>query len=60
VVRAAWAGTNADKRAYEPVDAADRVSCRPDFAVLIYPGGLLERGSKIGGGCLDPLVETRP
>jgi acetyl esterase/lipase len=42
----AWAATNYEKRAYEPVDDADRVSCRPDFAVLIYPGGLLERGSK--------------
>jgi gluconolactonase len=39
----AWAATNSDKRAYEPVDDADKVSCRPDFAVLIYPGGLLNR-----------------
>jgi acetyl esterase/lipase len=27
-----------EKRTYEPVDDADRVSCRPDFAMLIYPG----------------------
>lgn len=27
-------------RIYEPVDAADQVSCRPDFAVAIYPGHL--------------------
>ena len=26
------------KRLYRPVDAADRVSCRPDFAAAIYPG----------------------
>lgn len=41
----AWASTNADKRAYEPVDAADKAGCRPDFAVLIYPGGVLKRGT---------------
>jgi acetyl esterase/lipase len=40
-----WAATNADKRAYDPVDAADTVSCRPDFAVPIYPGGVVKRGS---------------
>jgi acetyl esterase/lipase len=28
------------KRLYVSVDAADRVSCRPDFAVAIYPGHL--------------------
>src|SRR5262249_37025173 len=35
----AWAATNPDQRSYETVDEADHVSCRPDFAVLIYPGG---------------------
>jgi len=29
-----------DKRLYPPVDEADRLSCRPDFAVAIYPGHL--------------------
>lgn len=29
-----------EQRLYSPVDAADRVSCRPDFAVAIYPGHL--------------------
>jgi acetyl esterase/lipase len=29
-----------DKRLYPPVDAADKLSCRPDFAVSIYPGHL--------------------
>jgi acetyl esterase/lipase len=27
-----------DKRIYDPIDAADQLSCRPDFAVVIYPG----------------------
>jgi acetyl esterase/lipase len=30
--------THFDKRVYQPVDAADKESCRPDFAVAIYPG----------------------
>lgn len=29
-----------EKRLYQPIDAADQVSCRPDFAVIIYPGYL--------------------
>src|SRR5882762_3607600 len=29
-----------DKRLYPAVDAADKESCRPDFAVVIYPGHL--------------------
>ncbi len=29
-----------DKRLYPAVDAADQLSCRPDFAVAIYPGHL--------------------
>ncbi len=29
-----------DHRLYPPVDAADKESCRPDFAVAIYPGHL--------------------
>jgi acetyl esterase/lipase len=32
--------THFDKRLYPPVDAADKESCRPDFAVAIYPGHL--------------------
>lgn len=32
--------THFDKRLYDPVDAADQESCRPDFAVVIYPGYL--------------------
>ena len=31
---------NFDKRAYEPVDDADAVSCRPDFSLPIYPAYL--------------------
>jgi acetyl esterase/lipase len=46
---AAYVSTNFEKRAYAPVDAADQVSCRPDFTVLIYPAYLTVRqeGDKI-------------
>jgi acetyl esterase/lipase len=37
---AAALSTHFDKRLYEPVDAADQISCRPDFAVIVYPGYL--------------------
>jgi acetyl esterase/lipase len=36
----ARAGTSFNKITYPPVDAVDSLSCRPDFALLIYPGSL--------------------
>ena len=36
--------THFDKRVYPAVDAADNVSCRPDFAVACYPGHLWPGG----------------
>ena len=32
--------THFDQRLYDAVDSADQQSCRPDFAVVIYPGYL--------------------
>ena len=32
--------THFEKRLYPAVDAADNVSCRPDFALVLYPGHL--------------------
>jgi acetyl esterase/lipase len=32
--------THFEQRLYKPVDEADKESCRPDFAVAIYPGHL--------------------
>jgi len=37
---AAAISTHFDQRLYPPVDAADQQSCRPDFAVVLYPGHL--------------------
>jgi acetyl esterase/lipase len=39
----AAASTRFTQRAYAPVDAADQVSCRPDFALLIYPAYLVHQ-----------------
>ncbi|AGA30989.1 alpha/beta hydrolase [Singulisphaera acidiphila] len=41
----AWTSTNFDHRGYEPIDAVDRVDCRPDFAALIYSGGVIKKGA---------------
>ncbi len=39
----AWTSTNFDKRSYEPVDDVDKVTCRPDFTILIYPAYLITK-----------------
>jgi acetyl esterase/lipase len=44
--------TNFDKRAYEPVDDVDKISCRPDFAVAVYPGYLADKTT----GALAPYM----
>jgi len=38
--------THFAQRSYAPVDAADKVSCRPDFAVAIYPGHMMENTTR--------------
>ncbi len=40
---AAATTTNFDHRSYEPIDDVDKVSCRPDFAVLVYPAYLVDK-----------------
>jgi len=50
----AWTCTNFDKRSYEPADDADKESCRPDFAVLIYPAYLAEKD----GDGLSPEIRA--
>jgi acetyl esterase/lipase len=37
---AAAISTHFDQRLFDPVDEADQLSCRPDFAVVVYPGYL--------------------
>lgn len=45
---------NHAERAYDKIDAADDVSCRPDFAVLIYPAYLTVSNDT---DRLDPLQQ---
>jgi len=37
---AAALSTHFEQRLYDSIDAADHLSCRPDFAVIVYPGYL--------------------
>jgi acetyl esterase/lipase len=37
---AAALSTHFDQRLYDPIDASDKLSCRPDFAVIVYPAYL--------------------
>jgi acetyl esterase/lipase len=53
----AAAVSNAEKRTYELVDAADRESSRPDFAILLYPGHLWDERSPKQVLKLSPWVE---
>ena len=36
------ASTNYEKRAYDAIDEIDKVSCRPDFFMLVYPAYLVK------------------
>lgn len=38
----ATTSTNSDQRAYDAIDEHDKASCRPDFAVLVYPAYLVD------------------
>ena len=58
---AAALSTHFDKRLYDSVDAADRLSCRPDFAVVIYPGYLaLAEQNMAPNPEIHPTAETPP
>jgi len=43
---AANLSTNYQKRNYETIDGADKLSCRPDFTVLIYPAYIYGKKDK--------------
>ena len=52
--------TNHAKRAYEPVDEADQTSCRPDFALPIYPAYLDAKGGGLDAATLPVAKDTPP
>lgn len=43
---AVMVSTSFDSRSYAKVDSSDNFSCRPDFAILIYPAYLVDRKEK--------------
>jgi acetyl esterase/lipase len=50
-----------DHRLYDPVDAADKLSCRPDFAVVVYPGYLALADKNFAPNPdLQPTANTPP
>lgn len=60
---AATASTNFDRRAYDPIDETDRIGCRPDFTVLIYPAYLTGEGAQSSGELAPEIrvsAETPP
>ncbi len=52
--------SNAERRAYEPVDEADRQSSRPDFAILLYSGHLWDETGSKQNLKLSPWVAVSP
>src|ERR1039458_6269748 len=58
---AAALSTHFDERLYDPIDAADKLSCRPDFAVGLYPGYLtLEDKNFAPNADIHPTANTPP
>ncbi len=53
--------THFDKRLYDPIDAADQLSCRPDFAFIIYPGYLANAAENMApNNDIAPTAQTPP
>jgi acetyl esterase/lipase len=58
---AAALSTHFDKRLYDSIDAADQLSCRPDFAVIVYPGYLALADKNFEANSdINPTVNTPP
>jgi acetyl esterase/lipase len=58
---AAALSTHFDQRLYNPIDASDKLSCRPDFAVIVYPGYLaLSEQNFAPNPDIHPTAQTPP
>ena len=58
---AAALSTHYDKRLYDPIDAADQLTCRPDFAVIVYPGYLALADKNFAPNAdINPTANTPP
>jgi acetyl esterase/lipase len=54
---AVMASTTFQSRSYPKLDSADNISCRPDFAILIYPAYLVDRKKR---NSLYPEIKVTP
>jgi acetyl esterase/lipase len=52
--------TRFQQRGYEPVDEFDTISCRPDFAILCYPGYLKDKERDAASPTLTVPSDTPP
>ena len=58
---AAALSTHFDKRLYDSTDAADQLSCRPDFALVIYPGYLANASEHMAPNAdINPTAQAPP
>jgi acetyl esterase/lipase len=57
---AAKTATEFKQRAYQPVDVADKKSCRPDFSVPVYPGHLWRARGDSNELRLNPRIHVTP
>jgi len=58
---AAAISTHFEQRLYDSIDAADKLSCRPDFAVVVYPGYLaLSEKNFAPNADINPTAQTPP
>jgi acetyl esterase/lipase len=48
------------KRKYDPIDAVDQISCRPDFAVMCYSGYLKAKGKNELAPGIQVPADTPP
>ena len=56
----AAASTRFQNRLYPAVDAADKESCRPDFAIALYPGHLWKGTKNLGLNPTIPVTSNTP
>jgi acetyl esterase/lipase len=57
---AAALSNNYENRGYDPIDAADHESCKPDFTVLVYPGLVVSKENDSLGPELKVTKDTPP
>lgn len=57
---AAGVSTHFEQRLYPAVDAADKESCRPDFAMVLFPGHLWVNEDRDPSTIYDEKFELRP